>query len=1127
MNKYQFLIVMKLIALLHITAFLQISLAGHAQRITYQARNQPIAEILKAIPKQTDFEVVGNRTMFSPTHAITVNVTDMEVVDFLELVLKDQPLGYRLVDKTIMLEPASAKKQAEGGTSVAQLPIRGTVTAMAGDKQVPLPGATIALKGLPSVIAGEDGRFTLTRLPADNRIVVSYMGYQAQTIALVAGKTDYAILLEEEASQMDEVVITGYQIINRDTYTGTAITKSGEELQQVAPQNVLQAMQVFDPSFRLMENNLAGGNPNALPNITVRGSSALPAGTESGVLRRDNITATTNMPAFILDGYEVDVQKVMDLDMTRIASVTLLKDAAATAVYGSRAANGVMVIVTKAPKDGTLRLSYSHETNVNGPDLSGYQILNAAEKLEYERLTGRYDASHPSSRNIPQEQLDVDYYGRLAAVVGGVDTYWLSQPVRTAVGQRHGLFVEGGSQAFRYGVDLRYQTRPGVMKGSHRNQYSGGMNFAYNPNPKIRFQNELSITVVDGQESPYGNFEDYVRMNPYFRLADDNGNILQAPDRWMEYSDASGFSPHSVLNPMYNSTLNNFDRARYNEIVDNLSAEFELAPNLRLRGQVSLIKRMHREDSYLSPMSNEFFHYTTDEADERGSYTNGINDELFWDGNIRLNYIKQVGDHNINFVAGTNIRTERADWRSYTAIGFPNDRFTSIGFAKGYAEDGKPRSQLDASRLFGALGSVNYAYRNRYLMDASFRMDGSSKFGSDNRTAPFWSAGLGWNVHEESWFNSNAINMLRLRFTTGLTGSVQFSPFMARSTYHYQPDNRYSSGIGAIIATYGNRNLSWQKTLNTDIGFDLGMFDGKLLLTPRVYRRLTRDILADISIAPSTGFSSYKENLGDMENRGAEVNVSWTAVRSADWTVTLSGNFAHNSNKIVRISNALKAYNDRVNDAQQDEGLRGVPLLRYNEGQSVDAIYAVPSLGIDPENGREVFVKRDGSLSYDWDARDITVVGNATPKAEGSFGTTTRYKQFMLVAYFRTHFGGERYNQTLVDRVENADPRYNVDRRVLDDKWRQPGDLSFYKNIADIGQTQVSSRFVMPDNMLLLQSVFLSYDVDQRLASRLSMSRLRIGLTANDLFRWSSVVEERGINYPFARSVTFSLQASF
>jgi len=1122
---------MKRLILFLLTIFLQTGLAVNAQTVTYSGKNQPLLQVLQEIKRQTDFEFVGNTSMLEQAKLVTIDVLNVSLTYFLDRLFDAQPaLTYRLVDKTIMLEQKNVSATIRTGVQERrQTAIQGTVFGRTIDQQVPLAGATIAGQGRTVVMTDNDGRFTLSDPPADNRLIVSFVGYRPQTITLVPGQTNYTIIMEMEATEMDEVVVTGYQVINRESYTGTAITKSGEELQRVNPQNVLQALETFDPSFRLAENNLVGSNPNALPNITVRGSSALPGGVDTDILRRDNVTSTVNMPAFILDGYEVSVQKVLDLDMNRIASVTLLKDAAATAVYGSRAANGVVVITTKTPKDGRLQLTYSHETNINGPDLTDYNVLNAAEKLEYERLAGLYTAQGSQS----QFDLDVLYYAKKASVVGGVNTYWLSQPLRTAVGQRHSLFVEGGSQTFRYGVDLRYQTRPGVMKGSHRNQYSGSMNFSYNLNSKLRFQNELAITAVGAQESPYGRFSDYVRMNPYYRMTDDNGNVVQSPERLAYLGIGNNISYVNLLNPMYDATLSSFNRSNYNEIIDNLSGEFELAPGLRLRGQVSLTRRIHQHNNYRSPLANEFYNYEASRTDERGAYYNANTDETYWDGNLRINYVRQLGEHNVNLVGGANIRTERIDAHSFEAIGFPNDRFSSIGFARGYAENASPRSTLEESRLYGLFASTNYSFRNRYLLDATIRLDGSSKFGSDNRIAPFWSAGIGWNVHQESWFRSETISMLRLRFTTGITGSVQFSPYMSRTTYRYQQDNWYSSGIGAIVQTFGNSNLAWQKTLSSDVGFDLGLFGDRLVLIPRLYRRLTRDILADITIAPSTGFTSYKDNLGDMENRGAELNLTWQVVNNRYWTVSLMGNFAHNTNRIVRISNALQAYNDRVNEAQQHEpglgetDLRGVPLLRYNEGQSIDAIYAVPSLGIDPENGREIFVKRDGSLTYEWNARDITVVGNATPKLEGSFGTTLRYKQFMAVVFFQTRFGGDMYNQTLVDRVENADPRYNVDRRVFEQRWQQPGDRTFFKNIRDLGQTRVSSRFVMPERVLSLQSLFFSYDFDQAVAAKLAMSRLRLGVTANDLFRWSSVQVERGIDYPFARTVTISIQAAF
>ncbi|GHE44539.1 SusC/RagA family TonB-linked outer membrane protein [Sphingobacterium griseoflavum] len=1121
MNIRYFSRVIKLLTLFYLATLAGDGNAAWAQTVSFSGRQVSFAKVLNAVKQQTNYEIMGSKELLDMAQPVTIESQRMPLKNFLDKIFESQSIGYEIADKTILLKRRAAPNMNAGGKEIAsnQQAIRGTVT---GIESLPLQGATVVTKGKTIAVADENGEFNAGNLPIGTIISIRMLGYHTANVTIQEGRYTYQVQLDQEANTVEQVIVTGYQVIKKDSYTGTAITKSGEELRQVNPQNILQAMQVFDPSFRMLDNNLAGANPNTLPNITVRGSSSLPTGNNE-VLRRDNITSTVNMPAFILDGYEVSVQKVLDLDMSRVESVTLLKDAAATAIYGSRAANGVMVIVTKAPKDGRLRLSYTHESNVNMPDLTVYDVLNASEKLAYEKLAGLYDGV---TQRQSQDVLDELYYQKLANVLGGVDTYWLSQPVRTAVGQKHGLFVEGGSDVFRYGIDMRYQTRPGVMKGSGRNQYSGGVNFSYNLNNKFRFQNELAVTVVEGAESPYGSFATYVRMNPYYRMSDDNGNIVQEADRWTRVANSGTAQVEYVLNPLYNATLNSFNKLGYTEIVDNLSGDFDLGAGLRLRGQVSLLKRMNSVDDYRSPLANEFFFYETSRTDEKGSYRSYTNNELYWDANVRLNWMRSFNQHIVNLVAGTNIRTERADEKEFVAIGFPNDRFTSVGFAKGYAENGRPYSSLNASRLFGAFLSSNYSFANKYLLDATLRADGSSKFGANNRVAPFWSLGIGWNLHQESWFDQDAISQLRLRATTGLTGSVQFAPYMSRTTYSYDQSNWYSSGIGAGVRNYGNDNLTWQKTQSTDFGLDLGLFSDRIVLSPRYYLKVTRDILADINLAPSTGFNSYKENLGDMENRGIELNANWKVIEKADWTLNLTANLVRNQNKIVRISNALKSYNDRVDDAQQESSLMGVPLLRYNEGQSLDAIYAVPSLGIDPESGREVFLKRDGSLSYTWDARDIDVVGVATPKMEGFFGGTIRYRQFMAVAYFQTRIGGKMYNQTLVDRVENADPRYNVDRRVLEEKWRNPGDVTFYKSIQDLGQTRVSSRFIMNDNLFGLQSLFLSYDAGKELLKKMHLSNLRIGITANELFRWSSIRQERGIDYPFARSVSLSLQTA-
>jgi len=1111
---------MKLTAILLLIGTLHLSAASYSQSVSISRKNTTLETVFKDIKKQTGYLFFYNGKVNLTGQTLNVELKNVPLEEALKACLAQQNLTYNIVDKTIVIRKLPSSS-AMDDNAVRYLEITGKV--IDNDTDQPVPGVNIAIKS-DKLLRGQtnqNGEFRVTAQVGDI-LVFTYIGFKTKEVTVVDNKP-MVVRLETEVNTIDNVVVTGYQTIKKESFTGNAITMTGAELKKMNPQNLLASIGAYDPSFRLAQNNLAGSNPNRIPSINVRGSSALPSG-DGEVLRRDNFTSGANMPAFILDGYEVNVQKVFDLDVNRIESVTLLKDAAATAIYGSRAANGVLVITTRAPKPGKLRVDYNYELNVTGADLSDYQVLDAKEKMEYELLALLYDGG---KQQMSQDYLNELYYHNYANVVGGVNTYWLSQPVRTAAGNKHSVNVEGGSEVFRYGVDMRYQTRPGVMKGSSRDQFSGGMNFMYNLK-KFQFRNELTVMQMNAIESPFGDFKNYVRMNPYYPMTDANGRYVQIIDAWQKRDRSYDY----VFNPLYDAQLSSFNKNDYSEIIDNLSAELEIAKDFKLRAQMSLTSRSFTDDRFTSPNNSKYYEYATDEIDEKGEYYSGQRKETFWDGNIRMTWLKQLGGSFFNVVGLINVQSEIKNGQDFTAIGFANDRFTSIGFAKGYAEEGKPNSKFEQSRLFGSAISANYSFKNRYLVDATFRMDGSSKFGVENKFAPFWSAGIGWNVHSEEFLKDNRIiSQLRLKASTGLTGSVEFSPYLSRTTYRYNTGNWYSTGIGTVVNNYGNQNLSWQKTRMVDFSIDLALFKDKLKIEPRVYRKFTKDILANITLAPSTGFLSYKENLGDMENKGAELRIQLEAVSTKDYSLILNASFVSNRNKILRISNALKKYEDLANEQQSeteaDGGYRGIPLLRYREGQSINTIYGVPSLGIDPENGRELYRKLDGTLTYDYDKRDIVPIGNPDPKAEGSFGGSFRYKRWNLFTNFRTYFGGETYNLTLVQRIENADPRYNVDRRVFESKWKQSGDHTFYKNISDIGETEVNSRFIQADNLLNLETVQLSFDLDQKYTRRLWMTNLAFTMTANDVVRWSSIKEERGIDYPFARSITFGIRAGF
>jgi TonB-linked SusC/RagA family outer membrane protein len=1131
MVKYQNLLVLKLVTILLLVGALHVSAASYSQTVTLTERGKSLEAVLKNIKQQTGYLFFYNDMVNLKGKTVTVNVKNVSVQEALNACLNNSGLSFTIVDKTIVIRNKEPEKSAIA--PLIKVQISGQV--IDSTSKVTLPGVNISLKGASKMIAQSNvkGEFNVTA-ESGEVLIFSYVGYKPAQVRVTAAN-NIVVQMSPDINSVKDVVITGYQTIKKDNYTGNAITISGADLKRNNPQNLLKSIQSFDPSFKVLDNNLFGSDPNKLPKINVRGATALPSITDD-ILDRNNLSSNYNLPEFILDGFEVSLQKVVDLDINRIESVTLLKDGAATAVYGSRAANGVMVITTKAPIAGKLQLSYNYELTFNGPDLSDYHVLDAKQKVEYERLVGLYSASSAISGDTRQEDLDAQLFIRLKNVASGVNTYWLSQPLRNAYQQKHSLFAQGGDKTFRYGIDMRYQTQPGVMKGSDNKRYSGGVNFTYNPTSRLIIRNDLTVTQVNQANSPYGDFSTYVNANPYFPLRDSSGAFVQELANWRintGRSDVNQYINRPVFNPLYEGSLSSFNKAAYSEILESFSVDYKLSTNFRLRALMSVNKTTASSDAYVSPLSSTFYNTPTDQLNNRGSYDFANRNSLNLDGNVTLGYNKQIGDNFFNIVLGANILSGRSDIKGFSAQGFSNDRFSNIGFARIYKENSGPSGDVVKNRTAGSFFSGNYSYKNRYLLDASVRVDGSSAFGADKRFAPFWSTGLGWNVHRETFFeNVKVISQLRLKGSVATLGSISFPAYQSRSIYQYQQSNWYSTGIGATILGYGNSSLQWQKTKTYDVGLDLGLFKDRIVISPRYYYKLTQGLITDINVAPSTGFSTYKDNLGDMSNKGYELYLVANVLRAGDWNVNITGNLARNDNKIVHISESLKSFNNTIDQIQTNTSdprrfAFSVPLTRYIEGKSLNTIYAVKSLGIDPENGKEILVKKDGSLTYVWDVKDIQDVGNTTPKAEGFFGSSITYKRFLMSFSFHYRFGGQLFNQTLIDRVENADPRFNVDSRVLSERWKKPGDQTFFKNIADITNTYVSSRFVQKDNLIELQSLYFSYDFKPTAVRKIGMQNLRLAATGNDLFRTSSIAVERGISYPYARSVTFSIQASF
>jgi hypothetical protein len=391
------------------------------------------------------------------------------------------------------------------------------------------------------------------------------------------------------------------------------------------------------------------------------------------------------------------------------------------------------------------------------------------------------------------------------------------------------------------------------------------------------------------------------------------------------------------------------------------------------------------------------------------------------------------------------------------------------------------------------------------------------------------------------------VDQLKAKVTYGLTGKLNVSPYASRHVFSLLLDQWYPTGIGGTLQGLGNENLTWEKMRTWDVGLETSLWKRRLYLRFNWYDKRTRDLISSIPLPASSGFAGYSDNVGEVQNRGVEFYLNLRLFSSRDWDVMLSGNLAHNSNKILEISQSLKDYNDRVNrfysayryssTAGLHNMLAGVdnnikyaqPVMKFEEGNTLTSIYGMKSLGINPANGKEIFVKRDGTITYTWSADETRKIGDTEPLAQGTLALNVRYRNFSLYTTFLYETGGDKYNNTLVNNVENVNLfKFNADRRVMQDRWQKPGDVTQLKALQDrYDITRPTSRFVQQNNTLTFNSLTLGYDLDRQLLRAIGFTQLRVQLNMKDVAVWSSIKQEMGLDYPFARTFTLTLNAAF
>lgn len=1079
------------------------SMTAYSQNVdpkfNLSVKNTALKTVFESMCKQSSIDFIYSDDEIK-NYKITVNLKNSSLNETMTEVLKDLPLAYEIKgDLIVVILPKVTKEVSEENLNVDG--------KLVDEAKMPIIGATLIVVGTAKgVISDDKGHFSLTAKRGDV-IEINCVGMTPITYVVRESTSNLTLKMMANALAVKDVVVTGIYNRKAESFTGSYASFSAKDLKSIGGTNVLQSLKSLDPSFNIIENNEFGSDPNRLPDIEIRGKSSIMG-------MRDHLDADPNQPLFVLDGFVTTLSVINNLDLNRIESITLLKDAASTAIYGSKAANGVVVVETIKPKAGELRIGYNGTVSVSIPDLSSYNLMNANEKFRFEENIGRFRSIGESDSSDKELILNRMYNNRLADIAAGVDTYWLSQPLRTGINHRHSLSLEGGSEGFVFNVGGSYNGITGVMKQSDKEILSGNIDLSYNIK-KFKFMNKFSVEHSTGN-NPIVSFSEYADTNPYYRKTDEDGKI----SRWLEYEE----DYFSAGNPLYNASHNSRDANKSIIYTNNFNAEYNPLSELMFRFRIGLSKTITDADYFLSPENTAYEEKT---VLDRGDYTYTHGSRFSYEGELTATYAKLINDvHQINFVAGGLLSDANSLNQGYYAHGFPPGNFDVPSFSSGFKENSTPVYYSSIARSISAYANASYSYKSRYLVDASYRVSGSSVFGTGRRFAQTWSVGLAWNIHNESFIKDNlsGISMMKLRASIGNPGNQNFDSFMTFTTYKYDFNSFNYFGMSSFMDSLGNPDLKWQTTMDKNIGFDLTILNNRLTVNTDYYYKVTDPLLISINTPSSTGVRSITTNLGKQIANGFSATILGHIIyRPADRLIwSIRANVRAEGSKLDGIGNNLQALNQL--------GQTNKSLVRYYDGANPNDLWAVRSSGIDPATGNELFIRKDGSFTYDYSFSEEQIVGNSRPDLEGILGTSLKYKGFSVDINFRYRFGAEVFNNSIYTKVENIPTGRldkNQDRRALEDRWQKAGDVAKYKNVASSISTPMSSRFIQKENLLSLESFRIGYEIPYEKVEMWGLSSMKFDAYMTDVFRMSTIKSERGTSYPFARSFQLSVSINF
>ena len=1059
-NLTKTLLIMKLTAILILMACLQVTAKSYSQKVTLSMRDAPLQKVFKEIRKQTGYNFLYPYELLEKAGKVDVRIYNAPLQDALQQCLQKTGLTYSIIDKTIVIKEKEAEKAVLNPILAPAILFKAITGKVTDENGRPLEGVSVLIKGSSiGTNTNANGEFTIDVPDNSSKILVfSFVGMETQEVK-VDGKTTINVTLQNSNQQQKEIVVVGYSEKSKSALTSAVTVVSGDKLRDVTSSNIGDMLQGKVAGLQVVNSS---GVPGAVPEIRLRGISSVNA---------------SQSPLFVVDGIIGG-----NFDPNDVESVTVLKDAGATAMYGSQANAGVIIVTTKKGRPGKTNYEAKITSGFRTPDFGKMQMMNGSELYNYQKQLYRDYVPSDSGNSYKVDILK--FYDERPLTLRDQNYNWLTTIFKPAFMQNYYFSLSGKTEKNDYYMGVSYYDEKGTFRNTDFKRLNMRVNSTYRFNPKISLTNNINLDVSEGKTYDYNDIY-YAFLNlPWDNPFDSSGNARyvdgNSPFKWWSRDKINPLNTIDNSNHPYKGADLNYD----------LNLNINLTHWLTFSSSNRIAAAYNKSTNYYSPTVAGQYH-GTGFLEEQSILNYGfISNEL-------LKFNVKKGKSSLSGLAGFAVQASNTETLGASGKGLPQ----GLNVLNVVSNNVLVNGNNDKSMIQSFISQLSYDYENKYFLTGSYRVDGSSAFPSSKRYASFPAISGAWLASNESFFNSKSIDLLKFRLSYGVTGTQDIGA--SRYLGLYSLTSQYNSQGAATPLQLASPNLTWESKYQANAGIDLSLFK-RIDLTVDVYNNVTKNLLLQVSQPLSVGFEQRWENVGQIVNNGVEINLNTINVQGRNFQWSTGFNINFNTNKLQQLpSDIIKTGSWAISQI-------------YRNGGNLYEFYMPVWAGVDKQTGAPLWEKVSQDAQGNPTGKTTTSnyadatyqeVGSALPKFQGGFTNQFTYKNISLSvnAYFLS--GNKVFSNDLRFVMNDGSDPY-MNQAVLPKGysiWTKPGDVATNPSPQNsANSTETSTRYLKDGSFISIRNITLSYKLPVALIQRLKVNGIVVSLSADNVYTFSN-----------------------